>query len=279
MAHELSDYFQTPFLFREAIRCYEKQYIDNSRRDWALTGRNGKFTAYTLAEQLFDVSVEIAARLHALGEILSIVQSWNGDSTKPGEMRKYGESSAILDNIDKSGNEFRRGNMTLASLTAEHYHKLVHYLGLLKVVKSNGNYPHIPVSKFLHIINPCLFPIYDDRNIWYKLIAPESSKPAGVFSNDYITFCRSAETRGLPLFVTMTPVDWTANFNANYTYWARKHMTQASPDLMPYFAEWLNRNVSDVPDPYSLKSNANIFYGLAFEIVALGAGCLESIID
>jgi hypothetical protein len=276
MLQSLTAYFQTPALFQSAIKQYENDYINNPRRDWSLTGRLGKFAAYTFSEQAFDGSINKDAQLCAVSKILQVVQSWNGDLSKPAEIQKYGDPVAILKVLHSSGDGFRRGNLTLSDLTAEHYLILVAYLNLMAVIKSHSSYAWIPISKFLHIMNPSLFPIYDDRNVWYRLMAPRSSKPAGVFSDDYIEFCNHPNIYGQSLLVRMKPVDWTSKFNANYTFWACKHMSQASPELMPYFAQWFCQYVGGMPDPYNLKSDANKLYALAFEVVSLGAGSLES---
>ncbi len=44
---------------------------------------------------------------------------------------------------------------------------------------------------------------------------------------------------------------------------------------MPYFEHWFCNHVRDEPDPYNLKCQAHQFYGLAFEVIALGADRIE----
>ena len=96
-----------------------------------------------------------------------------------------------------------------------------------------------------------------------------------MFNDDWNDFCDNPGHRGIPLGIPMKRNYYNAVFNVHYTYWARKHMAQACPDLMKYFGQWFLSHVSPAKDPYNLKRYSNKLYGLAFEGVTLGAASIE----
>ncbi len=278
MPTALSKYFQVPSLYEDAINRYQSEYVFNPRRNWGLAGEYGKLAAYNLGQQVYDPLTQPPDRVVYLRQIVNIVQSWNGHLTDSTEISKYGSPEDILAVLVDDGQRFRLGKVSLQNLNAASYMELTSYMARAAVIKSHSSYAWIPISKFLHIINPSLFPIYDDRNVWYKLMSPpSSSRQAGVFSGEYVDFCINRESRGISIPYTMKPKDMTHRFNVNYTYWARKHIVEGSPTMMSHFADWFKDLTQHAPDPYDVRSNAHTLYALAFEVIALGAGICEQV--
>jgi len=153
--HTLEEYFTNSSLFRSAIDKYERNYVNNPRRDWALTG-------------------------------------------------EYGRPETIFRVLTEHGAAFLQDRPSLRDLTASHYRPLLDFMERLAVVKAYSNYAQVPISKFLHILNPRLFPIYDERNFWQKVMGLKSSiQSAGVFNADWNDFCDHPDRRGIPLHVQM----------------------------------------------------------------------------
>jgi hypothetical protein len=117
----------------------------------------------------------------------------------------------------------------------------------------------VAASKFLHVFNPALFPIYDIAVVWNKVCN-------GVFRQDYLDFCHR---RGY------SPGERTAQFNLNYTLWASEYMQLADSDLMDNYVGWLARQVGGSRDAGNILGDARQYYAAAFEMIAIGAACLN----
>jgi hypothetical protein len=121
--------------------------------------------------------------------------------------------------------------------------------------QSSGDYPWVAASKFLHVFNPRLFPIYDISVIWNVALN-------GRFKEDYVQFCRRTNAR---------PGERSARFNCTYTALAADLMQNSHSDLMPIFADWFQQSCSDDEDQNHLLDAIDTYYATAFEIILIGA--------
>ncbi len=274
MSRRLVEYFQVPTLYMKAIEVYDKEYIKNTRRNWRV---DVKCQAYQRLQDAFNENIKLDMRIATISDILQIVIEWMGQKSNPEEIAKYGNPEAILEALLHHGQEFRLGGLTLLEIEKVHYDNMVNFLSVVTIIKRNKKYAHIPISKFLHIVNPSLFSIYDDKHMWHRVMNPKthSQYGLGVFHRDYEQFCSCSSLRHIPLSKCMKPVERGCQFNANYTFWAKEHIVQASPSFMPYFGEWFRKQVGSDSNIYSLQKQAHQLHGLAFIVVALGASYIE----
>ncbi len=106
------------------------------------------------------------------------------------------------------------------------------------------------ICKFLHFFNPSLFPIYDDWAIHRKVLT--------TFKNDWQGF--------------RAPVgDTDIEIAYKYVLWASAVVRSADTSLMPTFVDWFAERIKPKGLPPGIQRN----YGLAFEVVALGAHAAE----
>ena len=132
---------------------------------------------------------------------------------------------------------------------------------LYAVKQNKAHYPWVAVSKFLHVSNPALFPIYDITHVWNKAISIDRGK-RGVFANDYASFC---STHGCK------PNDYSAEFNLTYARFASAIMQEVSESFMPWFANWLRQQLHGCLDPQNVLADVERFYATGFEMILLGA--------
>lgn len=130
-------------------------------------------------------------------------------------------------------------------------------LARMREIKGNKGYPLMTVSKFLHFYNPGLFPIYDSKVIWERVLA-------GVFRKEFREFCERAGAR----YKVLASED-TADFLPYYMRWASSLLSAAHRDFMNVFAEWLGQQPGARLAARSF--NAATLYATAFEYTVTGA--------
>lgn len=86
----------------------------------------------------------------------------------------------------------------------------------MRRVKANGEYPHMPASKFLHFYNPSLFPIYDNAVLWERVLH-------GVFLPEWKGVCREYR---------INVTEQSDRFLITYFSWAAEVMRSADPEVM-----------------------------------------------
>jgi hypothetical protein len=137
--------------------------------------------------------------------------------------------------------------------------EIVACLHRLRGIKPNVDYPWVAVSKFLHLYNPTLFPIYDLAVIWHGVAN-------GASRADYRAFCAANQ---------FAPSERSGLFNRNYTLWAAELVAGADKELMPLFADWFRGLTRGVADPRGVREAVGTYYATAFEHIAIGAAVLE----
>jgi hypothetical protein len=127
--------------------------------------------------------------------------------------------------------------------------------GLAKMqdIKPKRGYPIMTVSKFLHVYNPGLFPIYDNEGIWNGVCN-------GRFKNDYREF---GEREKIP-----HRVDDTVHFIPHYMRWASSLLSAAHPQFMRVFAEWFEKQCFGI---VNRQLELTTLYATAFEFTVIGA--------
>ncbi len=130
-------------------------------------------------------------------------------------------------------------------------------LAKMQGIKPKQHFPLMTVSKFLHFYNPELFPIYDNKGIWEKVLNRR-------FKNDYREFC---ERERIPHHIAWG--EDTATWLRDYMLLASDLLSVGHESFMQVFTDWLKEQPgTELPtrrfDPITL-------YARAFEYTALGA--------
>ena len=113
------------------------------------------------------------------------------------------------------------------------------------------------VSKFLHLFNPTLFPVFDNA-----FIANEVLK---VFSNDFLKCGRKAG---------FGEESEEEDYYGLYMLWASELIRLGGDEFMNDFAEWFTSQVHGKEDSEGILTQAPRYYATAFEFVAIGAAKL-----
>ncbi|MGD0694463.1 MAG: hypothetical protein ABSB82_06370 [Terriglobia bacterium] len=130
--------------------------------------------------------------------------------------------------------------------------------GLAKMqdIKPKRGYPIMTVSKFLHVYNPGLFPIYDTAVIWNRVCN-------GRFKNDYREFGRREKIPDKVWFG-----DSTLDFIPYYMRWASSLVSTAHQQFMHIFAEWFEHQCFGIVNK---QLELTTLYATAFEFTLIGA--------
>ena len=131
----------------------------------------------------------------------------------------------------------------------------------MKGIKPKKDYPLMVVSKFLHFYNPALFPIYDTRVIWEKVLD-------GCFNSDFRDFC---DRENLP-YHRFRKED-TVDFLPAYMRFANSLLSEAHGRFMQVFVEWLAEQPGT--DLSRRKFDPKTLYARAFEYTVVGAAQAE----
>jgi hypothetical protein len=123
-------------------------------------------------------------------------------------------------------------------------------------IKPKSGYPIMTVSKFLHVYNPGLFPIYDNAVIWERVCN-------GRFKNDYREF---GEREKIPRKEWFG--DSTLEFIPYYMRWASSLLSTAHPQFMRIFAEWFKQQCFGILNE---QLELTTLYATAFEFTVIGA--------
>jgi hypothetical protein len=135
-------------------------------------------------------------------------------------------------------------------------------LAKMQGMKPKKEYPLMAVSKFLHFYNPSLFPIYDNKMIWEKVLY-------GRFKAEYREFCSRERISNHVAFQADTAV-WLRH----YMNFASSFLSIAHRNFMPVFLEWLGHQRG--VDLSRQKFDAATLYATAFEFTIIGATAAES---
>jgi hypothetical protein len=129
-------------------------------------------------------------------------------------------------------------------------------LAKLLGIKPKKDFPIMVVSKFLHFYNPGLFPIYDGKVIWNKVLF-------GRFKNDFLEFCdREKISRD-------SATEDTAAWLLYYMRFASKLMSVAHATFMDVFVDWLGKQPGTRIPKRSF--DVTMLYATAFEFTVIGA--------
>ena len=124
-------------------------------------------------------------------------------------------------------------------------------------IKPKKGFPIMTVSKFLHFYNPALFPIYDTKVIYDKVLN-------GYFKSDFRDFC---DRETLPYRVFMN--EDTVDFYPAYMRWASSFLSVAHGSFMQVFTDWLAEQPG--ADLSRRKFDPTTLDARAFEYTAVGA--------
>jgi len=131
----------------------------------------------------------------------------------------------------------------------------------MKEIKQKKDYPLMIASKFLHFYNPTLFPIYDNKVIWEKVLY-------GCFKSDFRDYC---DRENLPC--RRFKNEDTVDFLPAYMRFANSLLSKAHGKFMQVFIEWLARQPG--MEVHRRKFDPSTLYASAFEYTAVGATAAE----
>jgi hypothetical protein len=124
----------------------------------------------------------------------------------------------------------------------------------MREIKPNADFPTMAVAKFLHPYNPALFPIYDTKVIWNKVLG-------GCFRKEFNQFCSMSN---LPYSATKD----SAELLRSYMCWAGS-LVASAPKFMDIFVDWLGKQ------PGGATKTPSRLYSTAFEFTVIGAAKLR----
>lgn len=127
----------------------------------------------------------------------------------------------------------------------------------LRGLKPKKHYPLMAVSKFLHFYNPELFPIYDNKMIWEKVLN-------GCFKLDYYGFC---EREKIPHHIAFG--DDSAAWLYYYMLLGSSLLSAAHPAFMQVFVDWLEKQLGS--ELQNRTFDVSRLYARAFEYTITGA--------
>jgi hypothetical protein len=135
--------------------------------------------------------------------------------------------------------------------------RLESWLSKMQGIKPKKQYPIMAVSKFLHFYNPRLFPIYDNKMIWEKVLYVR-------FKRDYLEFCHAER---IPNRIAIN--EDTATFLHYYMVLASSLLSVAHENFIHIFVEWLGDICGSVLAKREL--DVTTLYAAAFEFTVIGA--------
>jgi hypothetical protein len=253
MPTDLASYFRDHY-WDFALEEY-LQFAKNA--DWPISGEAGKAALYESGIAAFASDQSEAERQVAFESIYNNLQSYwqvfRGAKSKWNMEKTFGV-------LDECRDIHRKSGLTLSNLDdsslAQRVMPCLERLTDLKV-KFKGGYPYMPVSKFLHFLNPDLFPIYDTAVVWNKVF--------GAFEKDYLDLCTKEK---------LEPWADGAERYGNYMLWAADLVRQ-DRDFIKCFSDWFraqaNGRTSEMGDNAGCYSGA----ATAFEFVAIGAALIQ----
>jgi hypothetical protein len=153
------------------------------------------------------------------------------------------------------------GKLNLTSFGKPEAARLQSRLETMRYIKPNLGYPIMPVSKFLHVYNPSLFPIYDTGVIYNRVLK-------GYWRSDFRDFCSDDR---LPYSVFMDKD--TVDFLPAYMRWANSLLSVAHIGFMQVFTDWLGEQPGT--DLSRRKFDAKTLHARAFEYTVVGAATAE----
>lgn len=135
-------------------------------------------------------------------------------------------------------------------------------LAKLQGIKRKRGFPLMTVSEFLHFYNPGLFPIYDNKMIWDRILNDR-------FKGDFRAFC---ERQRIPDNIAGNSAEDTAVFLRHYMCFASELLSVRHPTFMQVFTDWLDRQPG-TKLPKRTCDGATL-YATAFEFTAIGASAV-----
>jgi hypothetical protein len=254
----LVEYFQNR---QAASTALERYYLFSEKNNWDIRGDTGKIRLYSLMLHAEDPSTPKVQSGEDFATVYEIVRNWPGVE-RGGQLAPAEQVFDILVNqgcIFFYGSSGNLGNLKYPSSLAKDIRS---FLPFLDFIKPTENYPWMPVSKVLHFVNPGLFPIWDTKIVWNKVMYPTS----GAFGDEYSLFCK---TRNFNKFEN------GSIFVLNYVLWAAHYIQRRDPAFMDWFTDWMESHFSDDLARYNFTPHLQNLYATAFEFVAIGAAHLE----
>jgi len=159
--------------------------------------------------------------------------------------------------MEKCGSCSRSGGLTLKNNLLEQsgisaLSRHLKTMENIKVLKRN-TYPTMPVAKFSHFFNPMLFPVYDTKYVYRKVLLE-------VFKKDWDEF-NPLPSLTLPGKEGIYDALW-------WILWGSEMIHRSHPHLMERFAAWFLK-CQDAGD--ELREEVRTYYATAFEFIAIGA--------
>ncbi len=182
---------------------------------------------------------------------------WRSRNTAP-----HAGAREIFETIKANFAEYSWGStLNLTNFGKSEAARLQSRLETMRYIKPNQGYPIMPVSKFLHVYNPALFPIYDTGVIYNKVLN-------GYWKSDFRDFC---ERERLPYSVFMNKD--TIDFVPAYMRWASSLLSAEHGSFMQVFTDWLGQQPG--ADLSRREFDPTTLYARAFEYTVVGAAQAE----
>jgi hypothetical protein len=244
----LAEYFRSGL--RE--RAWERYAV--LLRKWPISH---KADLYAHAARAFDPSLPDAGRRGAFEYVYDSLRGY-WQIFRPAKPHQYWDAATVFRVLSTElGALSRPSGVTLATVApATHGGELLRGIERMRGVKRISGFPEMAASKFLHFLNPHLFPIYDNQFVWKRVFR--------AFRGDYDSFLREA---GLPRADS-------PQFLANYVLWAGSIIQQAPTDFMPAFADWAQNRLREEGAGGTQLCWAR-YYATAFEFTSIGAADAE----
>lgn len=213
---------------------------------------------YTLSRCAFDAELPGQDAYRCFENIYNRLTEMRWGAFRPNPRDKCWPPGKIFETIKEEFREFsRRSPVSLRNFVTTGTGPSIRTgLANMRGIKPKGDYPIMAVSKFLHVYNPSLFPIYDTDRIWNKVCN-------GRFKNDYREF---GEREKIPRKVWIT--ESTLDFIPNYMRWAHSLLSIAHARFMKIFADWFEQQCFGIVNK---QLELATLYATAFEFTVIGA--------
>ena len=248
---KLAHYFQPEYI-TSSLDKYS-QFV--KKYNWT---NEEKVRLYRLCGEAFSPNLIAAHQNLQFEEIYNVLHKrWQ--IFRPLKIDKCWKSAEIHEVLSKLPIECARGGtLTLPALNPDDAVILIQCIESMKGVKHlpSGTTPIMAVSKFLHIYNPRLFPIFDWAVIRNQVL------PA--FNDEWQNF-------PCPEFNQADRRDKELMDYLKYMFWAAYLMRGKEEALADYFSLWLAEQLKNEGEHEVPPSACREWYATAFECVAIGA--------